>query len=494
MAKALEAMGFETEEQMAKPVLALSGGWQMRLALACAVARKAQLLLLDEPTNHLDVEGVRWLVDFINRTCDSEGAAMIVSHDPDFLDRVCTDDVVHFSPSSQKGKLAYYPGTFSAFKANQLGGDDAEAQRVLETAEKSSGETHPGASHGLGPNDGNRMAFPIPEKIGDTCAERRAPLVTLERAAFQYKGTPAPVFRDISVDLTISSKVGIVGKNGSGKSTLLSLLAGRQQPSTVEGKTGRLWWHKDLRLAYIAQHALVHLGNYLDKTPLEYMQIRFRRGFDQETPIVRSEKLLTKKDEDDMRNSGVRHGKRGKGVEALVNRIEITDGKEKTKEKDREFLYEVKWTDLSPAENSFETVNRLKQLKALKLVQDLNERIWAAWAGCPQRPLTDREVLQHLDPFGLDEDTVCFRRIEMLSSGQKCKLALGAAFWTRPHVVCLDEPTNYLDTDTVELLKRAMRAFRGGFAVVSHSEKLIEEVCDEVWTVEDGQVTRKSSK
>ena len=69
----------------------------------------------------------------------------------------------------------------------------------------------------------------------------------------------------------------------------------------------------------------------------------------------------------------------------------------------------------------------------------------------------------------------------------------------RPHVVCLDEPTNYLgfggfapflytcawvgriqlffapDTDTVELLKRAMRTFRGGFAVVSHNEKLIEE-------------------
>eukprot|EP00434_Breviolum_minutum_P014662 symbB.v1.2.012929.t1/scaffold904.1/size155000/3 len=55
-----------------------------------------------------------------------------------------------------------------------------------------------------------------------------------------------------------------------------------------------------------------------------------------------------------------------------------------------------------------------------------------------------------------------------------------------PHVVCLDEPTNYLDTDTVELLKRAMRAFRGGFAVVSHNEKLIEEVCDEVLKAVDG--------
>ncbi|CAK8994357.1 [NU+] prion formation protein 1 [Durusdinium trenchii] len=149
MENALQCMGFETEEQMGKAVLELSGGWQMRLALACAVARKANLLLLDEPTNHLDAEGVKWLVDFINKTCaDDQGAAMIVSHDPDFLDLVCTD-VVHFSPNSQKGKLAYYPGIFSAFKANQLNGDDAEAA-----------------------------------------------VVTLDKASFQYKGKPLLSFPD----------------------------------------------------------------------------------------------------------------------------------------------------------------------------------------------------------------------------------------------------------------------------------------------------------
>ncbi|CAK8994389.1 Elongation factor 3 (EF-3) (Eukaryotic elongation factor 3) (eEF3) [Durusdinium trenchii] len=188
MENALQCMGFETEEQMGKAVLELSGGWQMRLALACAVARKANLLLLDEPTNHLDAEGVKWLVDFINKTCaDDQGAAMIVSHDPDFLDLVCTD-VVHFSPNSQKGKLAYYPGIFSAFKANQLNGDDAEAKRVLETEQES--------SLGLGPNDGNRMAFPIPERIGDTTAERKAAVVTLDKASFQYKGKPLLSFPD----------------------------------------------------------------------------------------------------------------------------------------------------------------------------------------------------------------------------------------------------------------------------------------------------------
>ncbi|CAE7344426.1 TEF3 [Symbiodinium sp. CCMP2456] len=595
------------EEQLGQAVLALSGGWQMRLALACAVARKANLLLLDEPTNHLDVEGVQWLVDFIKRTCQSEdsdgsgqvvkqwnfwhrtairealkgsvvrsrhemtkstwvkGAALIVSHDPDFLDRVCTEprffyDVVHFSPSNQKGKLAYYPGTFSAFKAeggncprlafivfvgrssswaSALNGDDAEAERLLETAEKAAPD-RPGI--GLGPNDGNRMAFPIPEKIGDTCAERKAssevtalrthktlaehsdqaPVVTLEKASFKYKGSASPVLHEISAELGMASRVGfsvrrdlglgpqvgIVGKNGSGMLhrnswtvtvRLLALLAGRLEPSEVDGRRGRLSWHKDLRLAYIAarletwsrvpgsflafasagktcnRHSIPsctwgHLPSrlsddrgpsYVDKTPLEYMQARFRRGFDEETPI---------------------------------------DDKTKAKEKDREYLYEVKWKELSPAENSYESVSRLEGSRcqsinprqsaweALKLVQDLDDRIWTAWAGSQQRPLTDREILSHLEPFGLDEDVVCSRKISMLSSGQKCKLALGAAFWTRPHVVCLDEPTNYLDTETVELLKRAIRTFRGGCAAVSHSEKFVEEVCDEIWTVDEANL------
>lgn len=42
-------------------------------------------------------------------------------------------------------------------------------------------------------------------------------------------------------------------------------------------------------------------------------------------------------------------------------------------------------------------------------------------------------MLQHLEPFGLHEDVVCYRKISVLSSGQKCKVALGAAFWTRLH-------------------------------------------------------------
>merc|ERR1719440_399323 len=107
------------EEMLGRTVVALSGGWQMRLALACAVAQKANLLLLDEPTNHLDSVGVQWLVRFLASTCiqgTGGGSAMIISHEPVFLDQVCTD-IIHFTCD---GRLAYHAGNFSTFKTKVL--------------------------------------------------------------------------------------------------------------------------------------------------------------------------------------------------------------------------------------------------------------------------------------------------------------------------------------------------------------------------------------
>jgi len=95
-------------------------------------------------------------------------------------------------------------------------------------------------------------------------------------------------------------------------------------------------WHKGLRLAYVAQHSMVHLGDYLSNTPLEYLQMRFRRGYDIEAPRAQAAKLLTRKEEEHLRMLGLKHGKKGKPVEALLSRLEMGEGSEK------ECLYEVK--------------------------------------------------------------------------------------------------------------------------------------------------------
>merc|ERR1719238_819433 len=111
------------------------------------------------------------------------------------------------------------------------------------------------------------------------------------------------------------------------------------------------------------------------------------------------------------------------------------------------------------------------------LAKAYDERLAAQNAGIDQRPLTQKEIVKHLEQFGLDEEMVLNREIGGFSAGQKSKLTLGAAFWTKPHVVALDEPTNYLDPETVNSLARALRNFRGGVITVTHSQHFIDEVC-----------------
>lgn len=101
----LRSVGFEGE-RAGMNVSQLSGGWKMKLALAEAMLKRAEVLLLDEPTNHLDVTNVRWLQDYLKE--HTEITSLIVSHDSKFLDAVCTD-IIHY----EEKKLAYYKGNLS---------------------------------------------------------------------------------------------------------------------------------------------------------------------------------------------------------------------------------------------------------------------------------------------------------------------------------------------------------------------------------------------
>lgn len=73
---------------------------------------------------------------------------------------------------------------------------------------------------------------------------------------------------------------------------------------------------------------------------------------------------------------------------------------------------------------------------------------------------------------------------------------LAAAMWNCPHVLVLDEPTNYLDLEALGALSRAIKKFKGGVVMVSHHDGFVSGLCDEVWTVTDGEMvlTKKKGK
>ena len=108
-AELLDGLGFG-QAQLARTVDELSGGWKMRLNLACVLMAPSDLLLLDEPTNHLDLDAVLWLERQLLR---HPAIQLIVSHDRDFLDRVANASLV-----IEDGRLERYPGGYTSRPAS----------------------------------------------------------------------------------------------------------------------------------------------------------------------------------------------------------------------------------------------------------------------------------------------------------------------------------------------------------------------------------------
>lgn len=85
----LSGLSFTTQMQN-KKTKEFSGGWRMRISLACALFMQPTLLLLDEPTNHLDMEAVVWLESYLSKW---KHCLLIISHSQDFLNNVCTQTI-----------------------------------------------------------------------------------------------------------------------------------------------------------------------------------------------------------------------------------------------------------------------------------------------------------------------------------------------------------------------------------------------------------------
>ncbi len=94
-------------------------------------------------------------------------------------------------------------------------------------------------------------------------------ILKMMKVGFAYPNTERKILADVSIYITLSSRVAVLGANGAGKSTMIKLLTGELEP--VEGT---VWKHPNLRIAYVAQHAFHHIEQHLDKTANQYIQVR----------------------------------------------------------------------------------------------------------------------------------------------------------------------------------------------------------------------------
>jgi len=127
-----------------------------------------------------------------------------------------------------------------------------------------------------------------------------------------------------------------------------------------------------------------------------------------------------------------------------------------------------------------------------KILKHCDERI-AAKATQLVRPLTQKFVEQHLADVGLEAEFATHTRIGALSGGQKVKVVLAGAMWNTPHIVILDEPTNYLDRDSLGAMATAIDEYEGGVVIISHNAQFVDQVCPEVWHLENHTLNLKGS-
>ena len=99
----LASLGFKQTDFM-RPARELSGGWVMRGHLARLLAQEPDVLMLDEPTNHLDLETLLWFQDYLR---NYPGAILLISHDREFLNRLCTHVV-----ELRQSRLLRYTGNY----------------------------------------------------------------------------------------------------------------------------------------------------------------------------------------------------------------------------------------------------------------------------------------------------------------------------------------------------------------------------------------------
>jgi elongation factor 3 len=454
----LESMGFKAgaPANCDQKVGTLSGGWRMKLALSRAMLLKADILLLDEPTNHLDAYNVKWVETYLNSLTNV--TAIMVSHDSGLLTRVCTDIIeIH------EMKLRYYRGNLEAFLA-----ENPEAKCYFELAEKGKVD----------------FTFPKPGPLPGINSKGKA-ILKMSNITFTYPGAPKPQLNNVTVQVSLSSRVACVGENGAGKSTMIKLLTGELEPD--EG-SGDVWKHPNCRVGYIAQHAFHHIEKHLDETANDYIRWRYANGGDAEAQ-VKVTSIATPEEIKQMESKFECPFEQDDG--SVVKRkctVERLTEKRRDNKKKNTVEYECVMKEFSG--KHFVERELLCKNGWEKLLKLLDEKI-ALRATQFARPLTKENVQKHLADVGLAAEFSTHMRMASLSGGQKVKVVLASALWTQPHILILDEPTNYLDRESLGALARAIRSFEGGVVMITHNSQFCDNLCPVVWHLQNNTLDVK---
>eukprot|EP01038_Epipyxis_sp_PR26KG_P004184 gene4184-5955_t len=386
--KIMDATGFALEDSDAL-VSSFSGGWKMRIGLAKILLLEPNVLLLDEPTNHLDLDSVIWLESFLPK---QNIPMIIVSHDREFLDKVCNKIV-----DVEDGATVSYQGNYSKFieqRRNRLEvwrekyerqsryvkeeekwikkakNDPNMAQQVK--AKEMALEKYKNNEDWVAPPPKDkkfRFRFPAPPRCGESVLEA----VNLKHG--YGDGKYKVLFENVEFKVEKGNRIGFIGPNGSGKSTMMKIIMGLETPQKGYAEFGS----NSIVANYYAQNQADALD--LTKTVLETVQ-----------------------------------------------------------------------------------------------------------EGCPPE-YSFTEIRGLLGQFMFKGDDV-YKKLSVLSGGEKARVALCKMMLTPANLLLLDEPTNHLDIASKEVLEEALLAYTGSVLIISHDRYFMSQVSNTIFEFNNKAVVR----
>lgn len=389
-AKSLRVLGFDDVAQQ-KSTNSLSGGLRMRVALCAAFFVKADILLLDEPTNHLDFPSLLWLE---NRLRTYSHSFVIVCHDREILNNCCNCVT---TVNAEDKTLKLWEMGFPVYEKERAKAEKKFANEVdrFLSRNRNVDMSSPAAAMVKKKREwlenyqrklvmrAGQFTFPKPQPvlpdneqkdmvIGTDIEQKDVSVIKVTDVRFSYDPVTLPFIFDtpISIDIKMSTRMGVMGPNGAGKSTFLKLITGRLNPVS-----GNISTNGNATIAYFAQHHSAEMD--LNTTPMDFMTSSF------------------------------------------------------------------------PEEKIGQLRSHLSKV------------------GC----------------VGVMTDT----RMTSLSQGMRSCISFAKITYKCPSLLIMDEPTNFLDIETVDALIAATNKYRGALLLVSHSRLFLERCASSYLSIVPGQ-------
>jgi ATP-binding cassette subfamily F protein 3 len=395
----------------------LSGGQRTRAVLARLLLANPELLVMDEPTNHLDITAVEWLEGYFNQW---KGAALIVSHDRYFLDKVC-NVVWEIQPTN----LELYHGNYSAYVQQRL--ERWELRQQQFTAEKERLE--------------KEMAYIKRNIAGQNVTQARGKLRRVSRIIetveqLGFEGMQGKRWSQISPSVQISVSMmspdeaahriqALRGPSNRPPRMKLNLRT-RQRSGNIVMRT------EDLRIGYGNANAgwkpLVAVPD-LELRRLECAALIGPNGSGKTTFLKTILGLVSPLEGEVLMGASLQVGYFTQGHEDLV------------------------------AERT--------------LMQEID-------SVAPH--LLPADIRNHLARYLFSGDDV-FKQVNTLSGGERGRLALAKLALLETNLLLLDEPTNHLDIPSQEILQSVLDEYQGTIILVTHDRYLVDRLATQIWEI-----------